>query len=214
VNPPRDDAAPPSDEQLLAEFLAGNEAAFASLVERHHVEIFQFAARFVGAGAAAEDIVQESFLQVYQSAAGFDATRKFRPWLFTIAANKARDALRGRSRRREVSISPAARGGEEGDVSYLDFLADDSPPPGAALEAAEQQRLVREVIERMPPSLREVLLMAYYHRLSYKDIAETLGIPLGTVKSRLHAAVSCFARAYKSIEERHRREPGGRRGST
>lgn len=206
----RDDAGPPSDEQLLADFLAGDEAAFTTLVERHHVEVFQFAARFVGPGAAAEDIVQDSFVQVYQSADSFDAARRFRPWLFTIAANKARDYLRGRGRRREVSISGGASIDEGSESSYLDFLADDTPAPGVAMQVEEQRLAVRRIIEQMPDALREVLLMAYYHRLSYKDIAESLSIPLGTVKSRLHAAVSHFARAYKLEEDRQGREPRGR----
>ena len=95
----------PTDEQLLADYLAGQTDGFELLVRRHSPELFRFLARFTGNAAAAEDVVQEAFLQVHLSAASFDRTRRFKPWLFTIAANKARDLLRSRGRRPEVPRS-------------------------------------------------------------------------------------------------------------
>ncbi|HUN82042.1 MAG TPA: sigma-70 family RNA polymerase sigma factor [Phycisphaerae bacterium] len=188
------------DEALLREFLAGDEGAFAALIRRHSRELFTFVARFIRNPAAAEDVVQDTFVQVYQSAGGFDLSRRFRPWLYTIAANKARDNLRERTRRREVPVGGTADIEEGGQVSYLDFLADDSVAPGEALERGEQREIVRGVIASMPPHLREILILGYYQRFPYKEIAEILSIPLGTVKSRLHAAVAAFAEAYKKAE--------------
>ena len=77
----------PTDEEILAELTAGSSDRFALLVERYSTDLFQFVARFIRNPAVVEDVVQESFIQVYQSAGGFDSSRKFRPWLFTIAAN-------------------------------------------------------------------------------------------------------------------------------
>jgi RNA polymerase sigma-70 factor (ECF subfamily) len=94
----------PTDEQLLEEYLQGKTASFELLVRRHASELYQFAVRFTGDAMAAEDVVQETFLQVHHSAGDFDRSRRFKPWLFTIAANKARDHLRRLSRRREVSF--------------------------------------------------------------------------------------------------------------
>jgi RNA polymerase sigma-70 factor (ECF subfamily) len=179
---------------------AGRTDRFALLVERYSSDLFQFVARFFRNPAMAEDVVQETFIQVYQSAAGFDSSRKFRPWLFTIAANKARDHIRGKTRRREVSISGGGST-ESSEVSYLDFLADETASPGEAMEASEQERIVRDVVNEMPAHLREVLVLGYYQRFAYKEIAEMLDIPLGTVKSRLHAAVANFAAAYKRLEK-------------
>ncbi len=82
-----------TDEDLVADFVAGNQAAFAELVERYRRELFSFLQRFINEAALAEDLFQETFIQVYRSAPTFDSTRRFRPWLFTIAANKARDHL-------------------------------------------------------------------------------------------------------------------------
>lgn len=187
-----------SDEQLLGQFLAGDEAAFTTLVQRYSSTLYQFVARFVRNTAAAEDVVQETFVQVHQSANGFDTDRRFRPWLFTIAANKARDHLRGRSRKREVSLSvQQGSSDDEESISYLDFFSDESNSPSDILEADEQQILVRKIVSQMPDHLREVLVLGYYQRFPYKEIAEVLAIPLGTVKSRLHAAVSHFATVYQ-----------------
>lgn len=190
-----------SDEQLLAGFLAGDDKAFTALVERYSQELFQFVARFVRSPAAAEDVLQETFVQVYQAAAGFDPSRRFRPWMFTIAANKARDYLRGRARKKEVPLSTVSSSDSSEEVSYLDFLSDPSAAPGEKLEADERQEVVRSIVTQMPDHLREVLVLGYYHRFPYREMAEVLSIPLGTVKSRLHAAVSYFAEAYRREEE-------------
>jgi len=189
---------PHPDGELLTAFLAGDEAAFTTLVRRYSHELYQFVVRFVRNSASAEDVVQETFVQVHQSAAGFDPTRRFRPWLFTIAANKARDHLRARGRKREVSLTVGQQTSEEqGGASYLDFLADDTPSPGDILEGDEQRVVVRRIVSQMPDHLREILVLGYYQRFPYREIAEVLSIPVGTVKSRLHAAVSYFADAYK-----------------
>src|SRR5687767_2162997 len=90
----------PADEQLLAEYRAGDKTKFAVLVLRYQRELYHFLVRFLGDRAAAEDVFQETFLQVHQSADQFDPSRRFRPWLFTIAANKARDLIRFQQPRR------------------------------------------------------------------------------------------------------------------
>ncbi len=200
VDTPQDGVETTSDERLLAEFLAGDEAAFTALVERHSREVYQFIFRFTRNQAVAEDVAQETFLQVYQSAGSFDPARSFRPWLFTIAANKARDQLRVFARKREVSLSVGASGNDSTEVSLLDFLSDDSDAPSDALESDERREAVQAVVSQMPALLREVLVLGYFQRFSYKEIARMLEVPLGTVKSRLHAAVSHFAAAYRKVE--------------
>ncbi len=187
-----------SDEQLIGGYAEGRSDGLAELVERYHQELFRFLVRFTGNAAAAEDLVQETFLQVHQSAESFDTSRRFKPWLFTIAANKARDMLRGRARKSEVPLD-ASITEEQGDGQrFLDLLAGADDAPDQPLEQAEQEQAVRRIVDQMPDNLREVLILAYYHRLPYKDMAEVLDIPLGTVKSRLHAAVGAFAEAYRA----------------
>jgi RNA polymerase sigma-70 factor (ECF subfamily) len=190
-----------TDEQLLADYLGGDLQAFRRLVERHQRELFQFVFRFTGSGAAAEDVVQETFLQMHMAAASFDPQRRLKPWLFTIGANKARDYLRGRTRRKEVPLdAPVSGDGEAGSQRFFDLMAEGGPTPPDNLEAREQSELVRKTIDRMPPVLREVLVMAYFHRFAYKEIAEILNIPLGTVKSRLHSAVAYFGEQFRDAQ--------------
>lgn len=189
----------PTDEQLLADHLAGQADGFELLVRRHSPELFRFLARFTGSAAAAEDIVQETFLQVHLSAASFDRSRRFKPWLFTIAANKARDLLRSRSRRPEVPLDASVGSDDPEGQRFLDFMADVSTLPSGVLEKEEEQEFVRSVLDRMPEHLKEALVLSYYHRFPYKEIAEILQVPLGTVKSRLHAAVAHFGQAYRAL---------------
>ena len=187
----------PTDEKLLQDYLLGKPGSFELLVRRHAQELFQFVVRFTGDSVAAEDVVQESMLQVHTSAATFDPSRRFKPWLFTIAANKARDFLRRRSRRHEIPFD--AHMDDEGDAGrrFIHLFAGENAAPDEELLIDEKRRAVRTVLEAMPEKLREVLVLAYYHRFPYKDIGEIVDIPLGTVKSRLHAAVVAFGEAYR-----------------
>lgn len=186
-----------SDEQLLSAHHEGDPKAFARLVKRYERELFLFLVRFLGNRASAEDVFQEAFLQVHQSAEQFDATRRFRPWLFTIAANKARDLLRSQSRRPtsplEASISP----GDDESGKYIDLMRASTELPDEPLAREEIARLVQRAVAQMPQHLREILLLSYFHGFAYKQISEILDIPLGTVKSRLHAAVAHFAEKWR-----------------
>jgi len=185
------------DEKLVELYRGGQTDAFAVLVRRYEKGLFHFLLRFVNKPAAADDVFQETFLQVHISIDSFDTSRSFRPWLFTIAANKARDWLR-RSKQQASSalstpIDAAAADGRE----FADLLEADIPMPADVAENRETQQLVQKVVADMPDHLREILLLAYFERFAYKQIAEMLGLPLGTVKSRLHAAVAAFAELWK-----------------
>lgn len=191
--------APPleSDESLLRRYLGGERTAFAQLVRRYERELFHFLVRFLGDRAAAEDTFQEAFLQVHESAHTFDLSRRFRPWLFTIAANKARDLLRSRSRHPAAPLD-AHPAGMHGEGQYVDLLQAAGSLPDEPIQREELRRLVHQTIQEMSPNLREVLLLGYFHEFPYKQIAEMLHIPVGTVKSRLHSAVGQFAARWES----------------
>lgn len=196
-----------SDEQLLDRYRNGQAAAFRTLLERYETDLIRFLIRLSGDRQIAEDAFQEAFLQVHLSADTFDISRRFKPWLFTIAANKARDLLRKKARRQALDLSAPISGGRNsgepgsGGRTYVDLMEIDVPPPDAALDLAERDRRVQEAIDRLPLPLREILLLAYFQRLSYLQISEELGIPLGTVKSRLHSAVASFAKQWKLLSE-------------
>ena len=190
-----------SDEQLLADYRAGNQPAFATLIGRYQQELFAFLQRFVSDASTAEDLFQETFVQVHRNAGSFDPERRFRPWLFTIAANKARDYLRSSGRRSTQSLDNVTGHSEEA-TTFLDLMASDAPPPVEELARAENIAAVQEVLAGLSPTYREVLAMSFFQRFAYKEMADLLGVPLGTVKSRLHAAVAAFAKAYSAREKR------------
>jgi RNA polymerase sigma-70 factor (ECF subfamily) len=186
-----------TDEQLLDAYTHGDERAFAELLARYQQELFAFLYRFVADAAAADDLFQETFVQVHRNARTFDASRRFRPWLFTIAANKARDFLRSNGRHRTQSLDNPTAGREEG-LTFLDLMQSGMAPPPVELQQGEDVVAVQQVLAGLSPLYREVLVMSYFHGFAYKEMADMLGIPLGTVKSRLHAALASFAKAYKN----------------
>jgi len=197
VNPMTEMTKQPSDEQLVAAYQRGDVDAFTQLVGRYEEELYHFLVRFVGQTSLAEEAFQEAFMQVHISVDRFDTSRRFRPWLYTIAANKARDMLRSRARRPAVQITVKD---DESDADLWAHLLRDETTPDNILDQKEEKEKVQQVIAAMPDRFREILLMAYFQQLSYKEMAETLEIPLGTVKSRLHAAVKSFAAEFKSKE--------------
>jgi RNA polymerase sigma-70 factor (ECF subfamily) len=196
-------AAPtqPTDEQLLEAYRQGDKSSFAALVARYQRELYHFLTRFLGDRIAAEDVFQETFLQVHQSRNQFDPARRFKPWLFTIAANKARDLMRSRARRPTNPLQASVSGGQDEGTEFMDLMAASGPAGQSPEEPLEQQEMkdaVQRIVQSMPDHLREILLLSYFHQFPYKQIGDILGIPLGTVKSRLHAAVAYFAERWKA----------------
>lgn len=196
-----------SDEQLLQAYCRGDRISFSMLVERYQRELFHFLVRFLGDRTAAEDVFQETFLQVHQSAAQFDPQRRFRPWLFTIAANKARDLMRSQSRRPSSPLQASINPNEEESGRFIDLMESTANAPGYEMEREELQKLVHDTVMAMPEHLREILLLSYFHQFPYRQIGEILAIPLGTVKSRLHAAVAHFAERWLTIQENRGKSP-------
>jgi len=193
------DAGGVSDEQLLERYLNGDLPSFQQLVERYERELFHFLIRFLGNRASAEDIFQETFLQVHHSGQSFDLSRRFKPWLFTIAANKARDLMRSQARRPTSPLQADINPGSGEGGQFIDLMAADIPLPEEPAKQEELEGQVRDVVMGLPEHLREILLLSYFHQFPYKQIADVLEIPLGTVKSRLHSAVATFADRWRQV---------------
>lgn len=189
----------PTDAELLARFSEGDEAAFRELVNRYKNGLYAFLKQFLNHQDMVEDAFQETFLQLFTSRDSFDTSRPLRPWLFTIAANKAKDALRKRQRTAAIPIGSIAESQEMSFDDVLNTLTSDSTMPYENLQKSETASLVSQIITDMPENLREILILAYFNKFSYKQMAQILSIPIGTVKSRLHTAVGRFAKEWKSI---------------
>jgi RNA polymerase sigma-70 factor (ECF subfamily) len=192
---------PISDGELLQRYRRGERRAFDTLVERYTRELYNFLFHLTRDGSLAEDAFQETFLQIHRSAAAFDAARPFKPWLFTIAANKARDALRQRQRQQAAPLDASIAGSDQG-ATYADLMPADVPSPESVLSNLQTRQAVDKIIAGMSENLRTVLLLCYFHEMPYQEIADALGVPLGTVKSRLHAAVKYFAQQWRSAAKR------------
>jgi RNA polymerase sigma-70 factor (ECF subfamily) len=179
-----------SDEQLLTEFRQGRREQFGALVRRYERELYGYLRRYLGDDHLADDVFQNTFLQVYVKADQYEAGRPVRPWLYTIATNQAVDALRRHGRHPAVSLDQTVRETGEGEVrSLLELLESGAAGPLDQVQGEERRLLVRAAVEQLPDFLRQVVILAYYQGMKYRDIAEVLEIPVGTVKSRLHAAL-------------------------
>ncbi len=187
-----------TDSELLQSYAAGDEAAFREIVSRYKNSIYAFLKQFLNRQDLVEDVFQETFLQLFTSHESFDHTRPLRPWLFTIAANKAKDALRKWQRTPVVPIGTMADSQESSFEDMLNTVTSDNTMPYDELERNETTVRVGQVIADMPENLREILILAYFNKFSYKQMADILSIPIGTVKSRLHTAVGRFAKDWKA----------------
>jgi RNA polymerase sigma-70 factor (ECF subfamily) len=178
------------DEELLSRFRRGQKEAFGVLVRRYERELYGYLRRYLGDAALAEDVFQNTFLQVFVKSEQYEAGRPVRPWLYTIATNQAIDALRRNGRHQAVSLDQARDEAGDGDIqSLMETLHSREPAPFDFAHGQESRERIRASVERLPEFLRQVLVLAYYQGLKYREIADILGIPVGTVKSRLHAAV-------------------------
>jgi RNA polymerase sigma-70 factor (ECF subfamily) len=189
-----------SDEELLQRFRRGQTEAFAALVRRYERELYGYLRRYTQDASLAEDVFQNTFLQVHIKSGQYEAGRPVRPWLYTIATHQAIDAMRRNGRHQAVSLDETRAEPGEGDVAtLLEMLQSRGPSPVDAASAQERKEHIRVSVERLPDFLRQVLLLAYYQGLKYREIADILDIPVGTVKSRLHAALVKLQEAWADV---------------
>lgn len=197
--PDRDAPGAPTDEELLCRYRdAGDRRAFDALVHRYERELFSYLRRYLGSAAMAEDAFQQTFLQLHLKSHLFQDGRKVKPWLYTIATNQAIDAQRRNKRHRMVSLDQRNRSGHNDDVgSLLEMSASDQPAPTDVMELREERTRVREAVAQLPETLQTAVNLIYYQGLKYREAADVLSIPVGTVKSRLHAAVQKLGEMFR-----------------
>jgi RNA polymerase sigma-70 factor (ECF subfamily) len=186
-----------SDEDLFARARGGADEAFAALVRRYERELYGYLRRYLGDATLADDVFQNTFLQMHLKRDQYEAGRPVRPWLYTIATHQAIDALRRVGRHPTVSLEQQT--GEEtgGETPRLmGMLETAEPPPLERVSKDEARELVRQSVDKLPEFLREVVNLAYFQGLPYRDVAEVLSIPVGTVKSRLHTALQRLHEAW------------------
>mgnify|MGYP002624574691 CR=1 FL=1 len=191
------DVANMTDEALLLEYrTTGNQAHFDQLVKRYERELYNYLRRFLGSSALAEDAFQAAFLQVHLKSHLFDASDKLRPWLYTVATNQAIDIQRRNRRHRLVSLDRPNRSQHQELGSLIDLLETDELSPEDQLDRGERIQRVRSAVATLPEQLQTVISMVYFRGLKYRQAADELSVPVGTVKSRLHTAIKRLGEAY------------------
>ncbi len=192
-----------TDEALMIRFQRGDRAAFATLVRRHQTPLYNFSLRHLRAQPAAEDVVQDAFVRVVQSAAEFKHEARFTTWLYTIARNLCFDHLRKQAHRKHPALDQAKRGeAEEGEGPTLgEQTADTRASVEREATSIELKERIAKAVEGLPEEQREVFLMREVANLPFKEIAEVTGVPENTVKSRMRYALERLQQCLSEYEE-------------
>ncbi len=191
-----------SDRDLIERILERDAHAFETLFSRYGEAVCHHLVRMVRDRGAADDLTQEVFLRVWNRAAQWNGRGPFRAWLFRIATNLALNHIRSVKRRREQPMDPPSDvSDEEEENGVPGWMIDASAlGPDAIFEQAEQYRLLNRFVEALPEEKREVFRMVYDAEMETREVAEKLGIPEGTVKSRMHHARKQIAREWRELQ--------------
>jgi len=164
-----------SDEALIAAIAAGDRAAMRILYNRHQVRVFRFAARLVDDAASAEDVVSEAFIEVWRQADRFEGRSSVSTWIMSIARFKA---LSVRRRRQEIEL----------DDKVAETVADQYSTPEPILLETDRRAQLRACLSQLSPDHREIIDLVYYHDKTIEEVAEIVGVPKNTVKTRMFYA--------------------------
>lgn len=185
-----------SDEELIDAYRRGREAAFRELHRRYEGRLAHFIRRKTGAYERVPDILQEVWVRVSRHLHRFDADKRFSTWVYTIAANLCKNELRNRARSRMIPMRQMEPQGE-GKPSPLEF-PDLRMAPDRLFQKRQLQALVEDTVQELPLHQERVFRLRELKGRSYREVAEILGLNLGTVKSRLHRARTAFAESIRS----------------
>jgi RNA polymerase sigma-70 factor (ECF subfamily) len=190
-----------SDEELVAATQGGDTAAFDTLVRRWDKKIQGAIYRVMGSDEEARELSQEAFFKAYRALDGFERRARFSSWLYQIAINLCRDRMRRRKTHRLLSLEDLPQPESAGRLVVSERSVAD------AVEERDLARLVAEAVASLPEEQREVIVLKEYEELTFAEIAEVLGLPVSTVKTRLYRALTQLRR---QLERRGVRDAQGR----
>ncbi|MDR3234739.1 MAG: RNA polymerase sigma factor [Planctomycetaceae bacterium] len=178
------------DEELLAEYRYNkNREAFSQLVIRYESELYNYLYRYLGNSANAEDVFQTAFIRIIEHIDTFSEGKRFRPWMYQVAVNCAKDFLTQRKRFSVVSIDDDyGQGGEA--VTIAETIEGREQQPAENVVSEDEAQRVRQAVAKLPEEMRQALYLVYFQGLTYSEAAESLGIVKGTMPSRLKNAVA------------------------
>lgn len=190
-----------TDEELLLEYrMTGSSAVFETLVKRYERELYNYLRRFLSNQVLAEDAFQATFMQVHLKCHLYDADRKVRPWLYTVATNQAIDIQRRNRRHKLVSLDRPNRIQHDELGSLVDVLSGKEEEPANGLETGERKEWIRRAVASLPDQLQSAVKLVYFRGMKYREAADELDVPVGTVKSRLHSAVKRLGKAWEDAQ--------------
>ncbi len=190
-----------TDEQLILEYRqTGDRELYAQLVYRYERELFSYLRRYLGNAEMAEDVFQATFLAIHMKCELFEEGRRFRPWMYTIATNAAIDASRRNKRHKTISLDTPREQDNEDVGRLINLLESGELDPIDTATQTERCRLVRTTLEQLPESMNAVIQLVYYQGMKYREAAEVLDVPVGTVKSRLHAAIAKLTEVWNTTQ--------------
>jgi RNA polymerase sigma-70 factor (ECF subfamily) len=178
----REQMADLPDEDLMEQFQAGNVEAFTVIVERYSDRLYRYLYKFLQDPRRCEDLLQETFLRVHRNRHSYKRIARLSTWLYTIAGNLARSEYRQRMRRKTDSLEATSRDGE----SYERAIPSSTRPPDEEVDRGIQRKAIHDALKALPEYFREAVVLRDIQELSYDDIADITGLPLGTVKSRIN----------------------------
>lgn len=175
--------------ELVRRFKQGDKSAFAELVQAYRKPLYYTILKIVGNETDAEDLTTETFIKAYENIDKYDEQYAFSTWLFKIGNNLAIDFLRKKKRSAPtVSLSDRVSTSDEDSPTYEEVLKEQARDTSEQVHYRMEAEYVRKIMEQMPEDLRQILELKYVHELTHQEIAEKLGIPIGTVKGRLARA--------------------------
>lgn len=178
----------PSDEDLMLSYLNGENEAFEILYRRYERPIFSFVYRIVMNAAEAEDLCQETFFRIVRGKKKYQASGKFKTWLFRIAHNLCRDRIRRMKFRTHLSLDAHIFSQDCDKIAIKNSISDPLPDQVKSVEGDEMKKLVQQAFATLPEEQRTVVILKEYHTLKFSEIAEIMDCPIGTVKSHNHRA--------------------------
>jgi len=174
------------NQELLKRLAEGDQQAFTEIIKKYRNKALNFAYRYLGNLEEAEDAAQDCFVRIYSHSAYFDSERRFEPWFYQILANCCRDRIR---KKRRFTVL----------LDRLKFDKENNAVETGCLQASTEISQFAQALQQLSPSRREILILRFDEDLSYEEIAQTLGISIGTVMSRLHRAKKDLAKALKNM---------------
>lgn len=181
------------DAQLIEKFLNGDHSAFNTLVWRWEKPVFHFNYRYLGDFELAKDITQKVFIRIYKNLKKLKEHQKFTSWMYQIAANLCKDEIKRIKRQNSVSIDAIKENNSE---NVYDLVDHDTNQPDTKVNQQQIEHIIKQALQSIPEEQRIVIIMKEYQGLKFKEIAEALGEPINTVKSRMYYGLNALRKVF------------------